>query len=628
MLIGNSEWKRLLCRKNIIFLLLVLVADLSCFLFMGSQREYSEEARKNYIDSYSSTVNDVLTRSEKMKLLSLFQEEQGFTASNIDKTSRDYSRVKDLTLVEDEAKVTDVMTSYHPRSWFILAIFVFALYNILQENNNGMWGIIHASKNGRGLFALRRAVVLFISSMLTTFLFTIVEFIAANVAFGFDDYGNPVQTLMEYGQFTQVCSKGMYLIRFTFWNGCVVGVAVLFMYLVFSVVGHRIVSIAVLAVFVFAETMIYRLETLFTNLKMLQYINIYNMLTPEYYDKNYLNVDIFGNAVFLKTVIICVAAGIAVISLVGIFAVGQLKYVRNREIKLLVIMQEAFQKLICRLPVIWTEIAKCLVTSKIVPAFILGIIVTSYVCVSVKVEFPERYKRIDAVYLEYGGSDISRFYSYIDELNEKVESLSEELGAAQESGDDYRYNSIQGDLTVAIKTLAELETKKERIEEYKAKGISLYAMSDRGYDEIIGVNSVRREAIIMLVMIIFAVVASYDVWNIEKASNMRTFLLTYAYGRRHVYLRKQAILLVIVTLAYLTFYGINIVLLASWYDAAYMEAPIQSLSFMNVPVVMSIRAYLILAFLLKYIFAVAAMVVMTLTNRFAYRMLRYNSDTI
>jgi hypothetical protein len=70
------------------------------------------------------------------------------------------------------------------------------------------------------------------------------------------------------------------------------------------------------------------------------------------------------------------------------------------------------------------------------------------------------------------------------------------------------------------------------------------------------------------------------------------------------------------------------VLLASWYDVAYMEAPIQSLSFMNVPVVMSIRTYLILAFLLKYVFAVAAMVIMTLTNRFAYRMLRYNSDTI
>ena len=131
-----------------------------------------------------------------------------------------------------------------------------------------------------------------------------------------------------------------------------------------------------------------------------------------------------------------------------------------------------------------------------------------------------------------------------------------------------------------------------------------YAMSDRGYSEIFGVNSYIREVGIMIILIISCVLLASGYYLEEKQSGVLCILRCSDYGVKKIYSAKIRIITVVTLVLTMILVAVDMLILKKMYGFHYMSAPLISLTFMEnkIPLVfmdIKIWQYMILDVLTK-----------------------------
>jgi hypothetical protein len=171
-------------------------------------KEY--DIRTEYIEGYRDNVNAVISNAQNMKKFSVFGTTD--SVANIDKTERDYSRIKDVNVTKVSSRAIEQYLQHDISIYVMLALMIYVIYNIYEYRDNGMWQLTYTAKNGRMRFSACSVAAMFIIIAVQMFIMNICAAGGMLCIYG----GNkiltePVQCLTGYSSYTLPVSVITYL---------------------------------------------------------------------------------------------------------------------------------------------------------------------------------------------------------------------------------------------------------------------------------------------------------------------------------------------------------------------------------------------------------------------------------
>jgi hypothetical protein len=119
--------------------------------------------QQEYIIGYGSSIEKIEEQAIRDGTIRIFRDNTPFTQNNIDKTVRDFQRIRNVPLEIGNDDVLKSILFYKTTQVLILIFILFLLLGFLNERKTGLWKIVYSSKNGRKTLALRRCGILLLS---------------------------------------------------------------------------------------------------------------------------------------------------------------------------------------------------------------------------------------------------------------------------------------------------------------------------------------------------------------------------------------------------------------------------------------------------------------------------------
>ena len=138
-----QELKRIINYKRIILLLIAVTVNVVFFLYdnkpvMDEDIINKENvAHETYIKNYHEEVNAIIDNADKLKKYSIFNKAGSFSYANILQTARDFERVKNVILPEDEYKGVQAYTTYYYQYFFTMLVMMFVIYDMFAQPEGG-----------------------------------------------------------------------------------------------------------------------------------------------------------------------------------------------------------------------------------------------------------------------------------------------------------------------------------------------------------------------------------------------------------------------------------------------------------------------------------------------------------
>ena len=547
----------------------------------------------NYINGYGEFIENTLLNAEKSQQFSIFNKADDYTMRNINKIYKDYIK---LRKVKPQIVNQRAFISYGNNialiSMFVIFIILYMLFNMQKEYDNREILFSYSAPKGRFALAVRRNIIITITAIILTIAFNLVIYILSNMLYGYVDYTAPVQSVSSYSK----CSMNIPIITELFLNVLETGIGLaliaMLTNLVFNIMYNKYISICFLGGLFFIE---WRAALLVQNNsvnRILANINLYRIIDYSTYHKNYQNINIFNYPISSHVLIFT----ITLVLFVAFFLLSALTYAKRYPYrkqffaKVKNNIEIMSGKVFCKLGFVYFELYKLLIRGKklfIIIAFILAEIILIY---GTRVDFPARQRQMDRIYEEYGGDDWERFNGYVQNYENEIsqaEVYIEDIKGVS-ADDENAHNifmeaeSLNSDLNEKRKILSEYKHITERKERIEAdKGLVVYAMSDRGYDEIYGRNSYIREAGIIIMLIVITVIISSGYYIEEEQSGVDRLIKCSESGIAKVYNMKLYILSAVITGVSVLFIFIDMFFMAKLYGFKYINAPLVSITFME-----------------------------------------------
>ena len=547
----------------------------------------------NYINGYGEFIENTLLNAEKSQQFSIFNKADDYTMRNINKIYKDYIK---LRKVKPQIVNQRAFISYGNNialiSMFVIFIILYMLFNMQKEYDNREILFSYSAPKGRFALAVRRNIIITITAIILTIAFNLVIYILSNMLYGYVDYTAPVQSVSSYSK----CSMNIPIITELFLNVLETGIGLaliaMLTNLVFNIMYNKYISICFLGGLFFIE---WRAALLVQNNsvnRILANINLYRIIDYSTYHKKYQNINIFNYPISSHVLIFT----ITLVLFVAFFLLSALTYAKRYPYrkqffaKVKNNIEIMSGKVFCKLGFVYFELYKLLIRGKklfIIIAFILAEIILIY---GTRVDFPARQRQMDRIYEEYGGDDWERFNGYVQNYENEIsqaEVYIEDIKGVS-ADDENAHNifmeaeSLNSDLNEKRKILSEYKHITERKERIEAdKGLVVYAMSDRGYDEIYGSNSYIREAGIIIMLIVITVIISSGYYIEEEQSGVDRLIKCSESGIAKVYNMKLYILSAVITGVSVLFIFIDMFFMAKLYGFKYINAPLVSITFME-----------------------------------------------
>lgn len=552
------------------------------------------KSKLTHIAGYHESIEAVFTNAENMKKFSIFSKKDSYSYSNIIRTAQDFERVKDVNVKLDNDKGTDSFVHYNLMYYIAAALMAAIIYGLFDERENGMWQLVHNTPKGRTEIAVKRLLLLGISSFaILLLLYVSTFFMSYGLYGGFSDLVNPVQTLEDYGKFTYPLSKGAYIVRLFFLSWFVLFGLSTVLWALFVVFRNRNTTLICTAIFVGIEILVYQKIEVQSVYNAFHFINIVSFLRISDLYSIYMNWG-FKTYVFSVISVVIFALGIAAV-LAAVIAVVRYAQMRPETkvtwlSRVFTALHKQYQKVFAKYPIVLKEVHKLVITGKGMWAVICVIIVAIYFSTSGQMTFTDAQKERDKMYLEHGGEDYSYIAGYVEEKKEEYYAALERM---EEAAGQYERGEIElSEYSNVVSYVYYQKTALSMIQEYQEKltyaerikeeyGIDIWLMSDRGYEEIFGQYSSQREIILLIGLITAIMLIISECISMEYRRGMNMIVHSAKRGRGF-FMCNKLIACIIVTLGLtIAVYGIDYWNLYKIYGMPYLSAPAISLTFLE-----------------------------------------------
>lgn len=571
-----------------------------------------------YLQQYPDSISYVMENAKQMNRFSIFNKPNSFSYYNIQRTIKDFEKMKNLTLSLDNDLAAEAVSGYYGGLYLAFVFILYLLYQMLDERENGMLPVIHAAPGGRVRMGVVRQLVIAGITLGTVFIFHFTTAVFALFRYGgAADLAHPVQTIESFSRYVFLHSKLTYLIVYFFKTVLILYAMVCLVWFALVIFRDRKLVLASMAGVYGVEYLLFTKISIHSVYRMFHHINLLSLFSFGDISRKYLNIGIGHWVVSAENMILLACGGIGMV----LSVLTAVIYAKMRPRTPRVIFERFTRKLrewgqerLGRGRTVTKELYKLLTAGNGVLLIGALLLLTVYFCTDSRMHFSEAQQQLDQKYLEIGGKDYTQLEAYCDEVNTRLleaQQKQQQLSSAS-MGTEFDWEKYENAgyelyaVQMESRAIAEFVTKLENLKQLEADtGIHGYMMSDRGYDEIIGVYSQKRELILLLCLSCVIVLLLSEGFRAEYETGMYRLMHAAVNGRNWIFIRKCTAGILITTGLFVITYGIDFMFWLRYYGLPYLEAPVQSLSFMaDYGLRLSVGGFLLLRGLLWYLFVI------------------------
>lgn len=588
-------------------------------------------SQMEYIAGYHARIAAVIEQADNLSRYSIFTKENSVSKADIAKTARDYANVLEITPYLCNDRAVSAVCSYTYVFYICVAIMVLVMYRILNERENGMWGLIYSAQRGRMYLGIRRIGLIAGTSFLVLAVNYILVIILSFLLYGgWSSIQAPIQNIQLFRDYTIKSTVLQYFCFSFFYTGLVLFALSLFIWLLFVLFRNRNMAIVVTAILFGAEFLLYNkimpqsVYHIFREANVIQLLEIHQLLS------RYLNCQLAGYIFSMRELVgICsIILGIAamILSVLGQELIKPQKHKKGWLEKIAGTFEKLYQRIFANTPLIIKEMHKLLFTDRGIWIVLIMTILTIYFLGMGRVAYGQTNMDKDKIYLEHGGENYSYILECVQQAHDAYEQVIEKT---QETARRYEKGEANlEDLTMAASEAQQYARAVAYYEEFEAKAVYLsrieqeyhvkgYMISDRGYEQIFGEYSGKREFVMMMILITGINLVLSKVFLMEYQTGMRAIIKSAAKGRSWIIYRKAAAAVLLTVGLYLLVYGIDFAELIKNYGLPYLDAPLMSLTFMeSVHLPVSILAWIMIRQAARLVICLVIMVIAVVLSDF------------
>jgi len=572
-----------------------------------------------YLINYQDSITYILDSSKRLNTFSIFSGEKNFSYYNIQKTQKDFSKLSDIEVYLCNDLAVRSVTSYKAVNYVLFVFMLYILYQLLEERSNGMEALVRSTIFGRGRLAAIRQLMLAGITIFCGLLLYSVIFICAILRYGgIADFCTPVQAVSNFAKYTYIQNIWQFCIC-SFWkNMLIIYTLLCLIWLLLVIIRDRKIVFTMMAAIYGLEYLLYTKISIQSNFRLFHHINIFSLFNFNNISMGYLNVGFEQWVISVENLILfacMLIAGIASILSV-VICIKQRHHIGLRFIqKILQLLKNLVQRCVYKFPIVLKELYKFMISGSGLLLIAVLVLVSAYFCSDSKMHFSEAQLQLDNRYRTSGGKDYEALaleaMALKDEyalLEKKRVELMKHADENEQIHDEFLKVTEQCFVMQnEVKAYSEIYQKLNYLEELQAEtGIQGYMMSDRGYEEVFGKFGERREMILLFCLSCVVILITVEGFHCEYEKHMYQLMHTAIHGRLYICVCKLAASIFMSTILFLLVYGVDFLFLKKFYQFPYQEAPVQSLTFMReYPYQFGIGNYIVLKVILTYLFLLA-----------------------
>lgn len=616
------EWKKILQRKGILGILISLW--IFALFFYGYSFQHSKEddiwlnvsfgSQEEYETYFHEKIETLIAQADAMSGISIFAEQDTFSASNLQQTKLDYINLLEITPVYFQADYIEDFLSFSLLNGILVIAGILISLVLVDDKKKGIRSIIFACERGRGYLVIQKIGALGLWSILLVVVYCGSCLIMSSILYRENIVRQlvyPVQSIPMMMELPWSIDIGTFLGVYLAYRSIVLFIIMLLAWTLLFFFENVILALGVIGAIGLINFLIYNIIGSLHPWNILHYCNLWYQMSDTSFFTEYKNLNLWEDAVNKEVVIVISWSVVTSIILLIAFLVGRYKYpcvssYDGRMVKKVKAwgtrIQIIYRKQIEKLSILGTELYKVLITQKgIVVVFAVFFVLWS----------DTDYKRLTTTgyqdlyydFLEKNeGLPTEESYQAIEEvavLLQKVEADYLKAMEQYENGEidsllpwSMKYDSYESERIF----LKEIMAQTQHLEEMKAKGIQAGYINKYAYNTFLN----NGDTLINVVLILGVVLLSSGVFSMENKNGIGSIVRSTVSGREKLFGRK-----IVVAFALAMFlFVISVVLewsaILSLYEMGGWNLPVQSIPSLGfVSLDYSISTFFVLIYLLK-----------------------------
>lgn len=557
---------------------------------------------------YEDYLTGIDETARKMTGISLFADPDSFSYKNIAKTPEDFAHLKGSELEIAPSKGVEMATGFLATDLIGLIMIMTVVVTIVtREKELNQIALSRTTFKGRASLGIAKLFTCFTAAFIAEILLYAVNFAVSYFTYGFGDLSRQIQSVYDFNGSDLKISVLEYFILFLIAKLAVYCVFAGLIYLVTVISNTAVKVYGILVVTIAAEAVLYYTISSASYLCPLKYVNILAYANTKDLFSSYLNLNLFGKPVnYMAVFSISIAVMLVAFSVIAVLIFSKQRVLKSRTKKFSLAKFSIFKGRTTNL--FLQECYKIFIGGKALLILIVFAAATFLAYEPIR----ESFSSADEVYykqymLKYEGGYTADKQKMIDEeerkFTEAQTNMAEEL--ANTDGDGIfimmKYQEI-------LAPQFAFEQVKTHADYLKSTGNGEFVY-DSGYKLLTGDESAgNKDLTLGLTAMAMVICCLVYVYSAEYQTGANVLLKTSARGRGETFIIKFAIGMIIVTVIYVLTYAPYFYNVLNAYGTRGIDAPICSLeTFADRD--MSIKGYLILISIGRYIALVCAMLI-------------------
>ena len=606
-----------LCHNRKLLLILLGIVLLNAWMFVYlhpsnaiEELQYETMVQVEHVESYHAYVDEVITNAKRIMNNPFFTTEEGsFSLQNATNIAKQYDKMQDVELeYGNNTPVTEFM-EYSLLRFFSLAMVLLLSFDAAREQKKGVAQITYAAAKGRWVLGLRRcgyivlmSAVVMALNMIITMLFSLC------LHGGAVGFGRSIQSIPMFVDVTYQLSIGGFLIRYYFLSVLAIAVIGIFVWMVMSMVSNMLVSTLIVSGTLLVEFICMQSIAFQSNFRFVKCINLMEFLNIDDYLYKYYDINCFGNAVSLFTVIkIGMLLLLVAFSGLGVLAfVRRMSHARKRKgisfAELLSFLQEIYH-------LIPAELHKILFCNKGIWIVIITVIVALGLIEERHIVYTEEEQYVNTFYENYSGEITEETYAYVEAqqlyveetIQDYLEVYEKYMNNEVDKLEYYRAEAALREARITESGLVLIQAELTRASEIKeARDIDIYLLKNMGYNKLLGSDGAVTQQEIMVVCLLSIVLVLSGIYKYEENSQSVYLLRAASKGRRELMQAKEISALILTFSIVAVLYGIHMYYVATQYGLPELLAPVQSVKILHdFPLEINCLTYMIGVYILR-----------------------------
>lgn len=575
----------------------------------GTEYSLLEQIKNDYdkVDGYQKTIQEIVTESDELQNVSIFQQKNNVSLNNIRKTKDVYRQMEHTAIDFQIDEGMKLLTKVSVTDFLVLLlIFLAAALLINEEKEKNLFTIIKSTVNGQMKTILAKSAALMLSVILIAVLFYGMNLLFICYTIGCPDLSASVQSMAFLMLSPLKVNIGTYLLIFYLSKLCTL---ILFALLVlyFAIRFHHITESTAAAVIVMIiGYLMYHSIDANSAVSLLKAFNFIALLHQNELYATYSCIRFFDFVLDKVTVVITLEL-LSIALLIGLSIDRYLKKMNTgrKENRIMVMIQRhsivSHQKLY---RLFSFELYKLLVMNKAVIVLILYVLFSCFHYqqqthgLSFQESFykgymemlsgeltPEKEKLMQTAAKEY--EDAQNGLNRIDELVKAKKLTQSEAAAAS-----IPYEDI-------LATQDDFDRVKAKYEYVKAHPAAHFVY-DSGYLKLFRLRNQMNEN--DLYLMIATLIAVMNIFIMEYKSGFIQIMNSMYKGRKTTAVSKIGGSLLVATVFFIVYMIFDLAQIQQMYGFPELHASLTSLeAFTQMPVPMTILQYLICFYLIRYL---------------------------